>query len=109
MALAPCHECGKEISTEATACPSCGAKPKRPARTKWWLWGPLGLVVAFLAFGAIVGSSPDAMAKSEDRERIDYCWGETKDPTFDAGLSRFVAGACQKMESDFVAKWGHKP
>ena len=28
MALIKCHECGAEISTEATACPRCGAKPK---------------------------------------------------------------------------------
>ncbi len=29
MALAPCRECGKEVSTEATACPHCGA-PRPP-------------------------------------------------------------------------------
>jgi hypothetical protein len=27
MALVPCRECGKQISTEAIGCPSCGAKP----------------------------------------------------------------------------------
>jgi len=27
MALTKCRECGKEISTEAKACPHCGAKP----------------------------------------------------------------------------------
>ena len=25
MALQPCRECGKEISTETSACPHCGA------------------------------------------------------------------------------------
>jgi hypothetical protein len=30
MSLIKCHECGKEISTEATACPSCGANVKKP-------------------------------------------------------------------------------
>jgi hypothetical protein len=29
MALTKCHECGKEVSTTAAACPHCGAKPKR--------------------------------------------------------------------------------
>lgn len=29
MALTACKECGREISTEAVACPHCGAKPKR--------------------------------------------------------------------------------
>ena len=28
MALMKCHECGKEISTLATACPYCGAPPE---------------------------------------------------------------------------------
>ncbi|MCL2297776.1 MAG: zinc ribbon domain-containing protein [Proteobacteria bacterium] len=30
MALIQCHECGKDVSTEAVACPGCGAKPKQP-------------------------------------------------------------------------------
>ncbi|HSH98414.1 MAG TPA: zinc-ribbon domain-containing protein [Methyloradius sp.] len=29
MALIKCHECGHEISTEAKACPQCGAEPKQ--------------------------------------------------------------------------------
>lgn len=106
MALISCHECGKEVSTAASACPHCGAKPKR---TKWWLWAPLGLVVAFFAIIVIVGSTPEAMAKADERARIDSCWGETKDPAFNAGTAQFVAGACQKMEADFAGKWGHRP
>ena len=30
MALMKCAECGKDVSTKAKACPSCGAKPKKP-------------------------------------------------------------------------------
>lgn len=30
MALTPCHECGSQVSTEATACPRCGAPVRRP-------------------------------------------------------------------------------
>lgn len=30
MALVPCRECGQQVSTEAAACPKCGAKPKQP-------------------------------------------------------------------------------
>lgn len=29
MALIACHECGKQISDKATACPNCGAPPAR--------------------------------------------------------------------------------
>jgi DNA-directed RNA polymerase subunit RPC12/RpoP len=42
MALMACHECGKQVSSEAKACPSCGAKPTinpsdRDTRIKWAL------------------------------------------------------------------------
>jgi len=30
MALIPCRECSKPVSTEAAACPHCGAPPQRP-------------------------------------------------------------------------------
>lgn len=30
MALQPCFECGQQVSTEAAACPSCGAPVRRP-------------------------------------------------------------------------------
>lgn len=32
MAIIKCHECGGDVSTEATACPKCGAKP--PVKAK---------------------------------------------------------------------------
>jgi hypothetical protein len=34
MALITCHECKKEVSTEAKACPSCGAKVRKPPAPK---------------------------------------------------------------------------
>lgn len=41
------------MSTTAHNCPKCGA---RVPRTKWWLWIPLGLVGAFLAYGLSIPS-----------------------------------------------------
>ncbi len=32
MALKPCKECGREISTKAKSCPHCGADPPQPAQ-----------------------------------------------------------------------------
>jgi len=71
MALNPCYECGSNISTEAKSCPQCGAVPKKTKSTKWWLWAPLGLFVAFLAFGAVVGSSPEAKERAQERMAIE--------------------------------------
>lgn len=31
MAIVKCKECGKDVSTEATACPNCGAAPPKKA------------------------------------------------------------------------------
>jgi hypothetical protein len=38
MPLQPCRECGKEVSTEAAACPHCGAAT--PTRQKTIGWSP---------------------------------------------------------------------
>ena len=106
MALVACKECGTEVSTKAMACPKCGAKVPK---TKWWLWVPLGLVAAFLGFGAVVGSSPEAQEKAQARRAIDLCWEDQKSKSFDAGTQRFVAGACEMMETNFAQKFGHRP
>jgi hypothetical protein len=57
MSLKPCRECGREISTDALACPECGAP--FPARVKWTGAGlewksrttVLGFPLVHVAFG----------------------------------------------------------
>lgn len=50
MAITKCPECGKDVSDEARACPSCGS-PLRPRGT--WVWNIIKVVfVAFLAVQA---------------------------------------------------------
>jgi len=106
MALISCKECGAEISTKASACPKCGAKVPK---TKWWLWIPLSLGAAFLIFGAIVGRSPEAKEKAQARHAIDLCWEEQKRKSLDSGTQRFVAGACEALETRFIQKYGYRP
>lgn len=36
MALIKCRECGRDVSTEAVACPGCGAKPKPMPKPSYW-------------------------------------------------------------------------
>jgi hypothetical protein len=45
MALAKCHECGQDVSTQARACPGCGAPVKKPsgARLGLFLLAVLGV------------------------------------------------------------------
>jgi hypothetical protein len=95
MALITCSECGRQISTAATACPGCGAPvtkvnpPPSPAvpppllvaKTKsksLWVW--LAAVVGVLLFAAclcvfvirasIVGRGSDSSAESRIRDTL---------------------------------------
>jgi hypothetical protein len=106
MAMIKCSECSKEMSTKAAACPNCGAK--RP-RSYVWLWVVLAIPVAFLAFGATVANTPEAKAKSTDRDAISLCWDEQAKKSNSAGGAQFIAGACELMKRNFVEKYGHKP
>jgi len=109
MALQPCAECGVNVSDKASACPQCGAPPIKPKKTKWWLWIPLGLIAAFFIFAMIIGSSPEAQQRQEERISIELCWRSQKDPAFEGSTQQFIAGACKKMEADFRAKHGLNP
>ncbi len=51
MALQNCHECGKEVSTNADKCPNCGAPVKKPFLQK--KIGCLGAIVIVILFAAI--------------------------------------------------------
>lgn len=59
MPLLPCPECGKEISTNAAACPNCGAPRKmaKKAKAGWPLWRWLVCLcgIAILAVSAWQG------------------------------------------------------
>ena len=67
MALIRCYECGREISSLATACPSCGAPPQsaippplpteaRPAsRAKQLSWGTIALLTGVVLVLVIRG------------------------------------------------------
>lgn len=76
---------------------------------KLWLWIPLGLVAAFLLFGAIKSNTPEGRAKADARQAIELCWQQQGRKSHDGGTARFIAGACEGMESDFVRKYGVKP
>lgn len=47
MALKKCKECGHQVSTKASTCPSCGAKQTKQA-------GPVGTILVLLFGGLVV-------------------------------------------------------
>ena len=64
MALVACHECTREVSTEALVCPHCGAPLKNTARTagkpkpKSQIWLVVALVVGLIVLSQITGKTP---------------------------------------------------
>ncbi len=106
MSLMKCAECSAEISTTARSCPQCGARVPKP---KLWLWVPLGLVGAFLLFGATVGNTPEANERAHARAVIKTCWGEQARKSLDSGTARFVASTCERLENDFRSKYRAEP
>jgi hypothetical protein len=62
MALAPCKECGQEISTTAKSCPKCGAPIKRTSGCARIAVIPVILFVAVLVFTAVTSDREPASA-----------------------------------------------
>ena len=68
MALIECHECGREISTEAKACPQCGARNKSRKQSKFlkWILAPAvitAVVAAYVIFQFAGGSCENAFVR----------------------------------------------
>ena len=68
MALKPCHECGKQISTTAKACAHCGAPPEK--KTSTVTWAVLALIVIGVAMSAFTPSATVAPPIPKTPEEI---------------------------------------
>lgn len=82
MALIKCHECGGDVSTEASACPKCGAPPAKqatapatPAKKKdgVGIGGVIGIVVIVLFILAKCGSSDNDKAPEPSKTANKEC------------------------------------
>lgn len=68
MALVNCKECGKQVSTEAVACPSCGAKtPKKTGILGWFALAFFTILVAQCSL-----SSNNTQSIAQSPEQIKY-------------------------------------
>ena len=68
MALIKCRECGKDISTEAKACPHCGAKP--PYRPSLAFVLIAGLLVVFGIKASVESAAPTYQPPPKTAEQI---------------------------------------
>lgn len=75
MAMIKCHECSKEISSEAKSCPHCGAEPEK--KTSRLSLGIAGIVLFMVLYGvftheekpAPLAKSPAEIRAEQERQR----------------------------------------
>lgn len=64
MALIKCKECNAQISSEAKACPHCGAKVKKPSGCL--KWG--GIIFAIMVIASLLGKAPETQETALNQE-----------------------------------------
>lgn len=60
MSLISCEECGHQVSDAATACPHCGAKPRRKVGLGGWIIA--AILLAFVVKCTTIGMERDERA-----------------------------------------------
>lgn len=105
MSLLKCHECTTEVSTEAKACPKCGAKVKKPAGLTAWLI--VGLIGTGIVAASITEQEKTAAlaaaeaAKTPEQRAADVAKKEAEDKQFyaAAGLAKTIKDAARDPDS----------
>lgn len=73
------------------------------------LYVVLGSVAVFLLWAFTRTQSPDEQARWTMRSAIAACWKDQQRKSLPPDQARFIAGACEKMEADFRAKYRQEP
>lgn len=73
MAIKTCKECGKEVSTKAEKCPSCGAPVPTAARTTWTImrWSIYAIITFIVGSCAyVMGTAMNEADQKADAEKV---------------------------------------
>lgn len=79
--LKNCPVCGREMAARAKACPSCGAKNRKPLYRRWWFWLLVVLVIG--AVGSAMGGEDSGATnppQQTQQEADGTPEGETSEP-----------------------------
>nr|WP_139183761.1 hypothetical protein [Pseudomonas sp. NFPP33] len=109
MAMTVCHECKKDISSTAKACPHCGAEAPKTKIWPWIIGIPVILFVGLMIIGFFASNSPRGQEKAKARDAISLCWEEQQDKSITPESQRFIASVCYKMEQEFRDKYRASP
>lgn len=89
MALKPCKECGKEVSTEARTCPQCGIMEPTGANggvVQKGCLGCVGVIVVLMIIGSLGGGAVDSGILAQLQSSAAAATGSPPDPA-SAGLT----------------------
>lgn len=87
MALIKCKDCGKDMSTDAKACPNCGASP--PKTTSRLAIGVAGFIAIAIGMSVYNGSSSGGGSATSAQPAA----AKVTDPKEEARFQAVVAGA----------------
>jgi RNA polymerase subunit RPABC4/transcription elongation factor Spt4 len=97
MALVNCSECGKEMSSEAAACPSCG-KPTKKKSQQTQVSGIVIVIILLVVAAAIVGALKPEAGQYAGLAAAALAWI--------AGAWKFNGGALKRVGGGFVVGFG---
>lgn len=104
-----CKHCQADLSQKIVPTPELVGEPKGMGILAKLSITAAVLVIAFLGFGAYIGSTPEGKTKASARYAIDLCHREESNYSGSAGAKSIISGACRKLENDFRSQFGHAP
>lgn len=65
--------------------------------------------VLIMIVGSIIGNTPEGKERQAEKDKIARCWEIQNKKSLDSSTARFAAELCEKLEDDYLKKWGRKP
>ncbi len=90
MGLIKCHECGKEISSQADKCPHCGAMGKSQALIYGWAFVILALILLYAFGGNVLDRLLSTPTVTVSRDSSDH---PPKKPSSESKASEWIPAA----------------
>lgn len=68
-----------------------------------------GAMALFVLYALTRPDTPEARDRRVHKMAIESCWEDQRRKSIGPAEARFIAGACERMEADFKAKYRQSP